>query len=400
MQPMDDVGAHEPGASETPSAATDSLADEAEKEPKSNAPDAPERPETPMIIYPALDLLNGRAVRITRETDGQMTVADDDPIAVARRWQAAGAEWLHMVDLDGAREGGARHVETLRAIAEATGLRIQFGGGVRTEDDVAAALAAGAARVVLATSAVRDADADGEATLAACLARWGERIAVSVDAHDGQITVGGWLPWATGRATDFAQAMTQLGVRTLVVANVSDNGEPTPGIEGVYTLLAELRAALPGAALIATGGVATLDDLRRLARLGVAGVVIGRALYDGALDLADALAAAANPGAPEVTATVATADAGPEDISAADTVSTPAVTAGAPAVESADDAATGEPAIAATTGALATTDAADEAPHADAVDAANEHALHVASAAVTPDEPDGLLQTKPDAHAD
>src|SRR5579863_8897594 len=110
-----------------------------------SALDAMTAPATaPLTIYPALDLLSGRAVRIMRGADGQTTVADDDPIAVAQRWQAAGATWLHVVDLDGAREGGVRHAETLRAIADATELRIQFGGGVRSEGDVAAAFAAGA----------------------------------------------------------------------------------------------------------------------------------------------------------------------------------------------------------------------------------------------------------------
>lgn len=292
----------------------------------------------PMTIYPALDLLDGRAVRITRNADGQTVVADDDPIALARRWQAAGATWLHVVDLDGAREGGVRHAETLRAIADATGLRMQVGGGVRSEDDVATAFAAGASRVTLATAAVRDA-AEGEATLAACLTRWGDAIAVSVDAHDGQITVGGWLPWATGRATDFAQAMARLGVRTLIVTNLGSDGSLEPGMDGAYALLTELRAALPEIALIAAGGVATLDDLRRLAALGVAGVVVGRALYDGAFDLADALAVAAAPPTPELlgapfasapssaaTESQAAHDDAIGDMAAADTIETPAIT--------------------------------------------------------------------------
>lgn len=259
------------------------------------APPAPLEATAPtgLTLYPALDLLNGQCVRLLRDADGQATVLADDPIAVARRWQAAGATWLHVVDLDGAREGGVRQAATLRAIVEATGLRIQFGGGMQREEDVAAAFAAGAARVTLATAVVRDV-ASGEALLRACLARWGERIAVAVDAHDGQITAGGWLPWATGSATDFAQAMALLGVRTLVVTNLDPTDTLIPSMNGAESLLAELRATLPEVALIAAGGVGSLDDLRRLARLSVTGVVIGRALYDGALDLAEALAVAAH----------------------------------------------------------------------------------------------------------
>lgn len=289
----------------------------------------------PMTIYLALDLLNGRAVRITRTADGQTTVAEDEPVAVARRWQMAGATWLHVVDLDGAREGGLRHGGPLRAIVEATGLRIQFGGGVHSEEDVAAAFAAGAARVTLATAAVRD--AEGEATLAACLARWSDAIAVSVDAHDGQITVGSWLPWATGSATDFAQAMARLGVRTLIVTNLGSDDSLAPGMDNAYALLAELRAALPQVALVAAGGVATLDDLRRLAGLGVSGVVVGRALYDGAVDLTEALAvAAATPyepsnadeafaPTPDLPGAEVARDDDIGDVAAADTIETPAV---------------------------------------------------------------------------
>ncbi len=235
----------------------------------------------PITLYPAIDLLGGRCVRLRQGDYAQADVFDDDPLAVARRWQAAGAEWLHIVDLDGARAGRLVHLEMVARIAEATGLPVQLGGGLRTERDVAAALDAGVARAILGTAAARDPE-----MLTGCLARWGERIAVAVDARDGRVAVSGWLEMTGESALDLARRMIDMGTRTLVVTSIERDGtlagSDTTGLHG-------LRAALPSARLIAAGGIATLADVRALARLGLDGAVLGRALYAGALDLAEAL---------------------------------------------------------------------------------------------------------------
>jgi phosphoribosylformimino-5-aminoimidazole carboxamide ribotide isomerase len=234
-----------------------------------------------MTMYPAIDLLGGRCVRLRQGDYAQAQIFDDDPVAAALRWKHAGAEWLHVVDLDGARAGEPKHLALVRAMVDATNLPLQLGGGLRTEAAVSAAFAAGAQRVVLGTAAARSPE-----LLAACLARWGERVTVAVDSRGGQVTVAGWLEELPDSALSFARRMARFGVRTLVVTSVERDGMLAGGDAAG---LAELRAALPAIRLIAAGGVASLDDLRRLARVGVDGVVLGRALYEGALDLAEAL---------------------------------------------------------------------------------------------------------------
>jgi len=237
-----------------------------------------------ITLYPAIDLLGGRCVRLRQGDYAQADIFDDDPVAVARRWQSEGVEWLHIVDLDGAREGKPVHLPIVSAIAAATGLPIQLGGGLRTEGDVAAAFAAGAARVILGTAAARD-----PATLAACLARWGERVAVGVDAREGRVAVAGWRESTEESALDLARRMAEMGVGTLVVTSIERDGTLAGGDTAG---LRALREALPETRLIAAGGLATIEDVRALARLRLDGAVLGRALYAGTLDLPEALCVA------------------------------------------------------------------------------------------------------------
>lgn len=237
----------------------------------------------PLTLYPAIDILGGRCVRLKQGDYSQARVYDEDPVAVARHWKDQGAEWLHIVDLDGALAGAPMHLDLVKAILDATGLSVQLGGGLRTEPDVEAAFAAGAARVVLGTAAAREPE-----LLAGCLARWNECVAVSVDSRGGQITVAGWLEVLTESAFSFAQRMARVGVRTLIVTNVERDGMLAGGDTAG---LAGLRAALPETRLIAAGGLTSLDDLRWLVAAGVDGAVLGRALYEGVLDLAEALRA-------------------------------------------------------------------------------------------------------------
>lgn len=237
-----------------------------------------------LTLYPAIDLLGGRCVRLLQGDVAGAEVFGDDPAAVARRWRAAGAEWLHVVDLDGALAGEPRQLAVVRAIVDTTGLPVQVGGGLRGEASVEAALAAGAARVLLDTAALAD-----MTLLGRCLERWNERIAVSVDSRGGQVMAAGWLEMAGVSAADVAVYVAGSGVRTLLFTNLAPDGTLT----GVDTaMLRELRPSLPDTRLIAAGGIASLDDLRALARAGLDGAVLGRALYEGTLSLTEALRAA------------------------------------------------------------------------------------------------------------
>lgn len=237
-----------------------------------------------MIVYPAIDLLGGRCVRLRQGDYARATAFDADPLDAAARWEAQGAEWLHLVDLDGARDGRPAHLAVLRQVAAATGLPIQFGGGLRTLADIAAALAAGAARVILGTAALAD-----PALLTTSLARWGERIAVAVDARAGRVAVDGWRTTTAEDAADFARRLAHQGVRTLIYTDVERDGTL---VGGNTAALARLHEVAPEVAWIVAGGVGTLEDVRRLAAAGAAGVVLGRALYEGALALPAALVAA------------------------------------------------------------------------------------------------------------
>ncbi|HEX6819611.1 MAG TPA: HisA/HisF-related TIM barrel protein [Ktedonobacterales bacterium] len=252
----------------------------------------------PLTIYPALDALRGRCVRPAERAADPPELTEDDPVVIAGRWREAGASWLHLVDLDGALRGGPQDLDLLQRIVAATGLTVQFAGGVRTAADMGAALGAGAARVILSGEVAARGD-----TLKECLARWGERVAVSVDTRDGRLTVAGWLPSISESALDFARRVADAGARTLILANVRGDGE-SDSLR--FEALAQARSALPGIALIAAGSFSSLDDLRRLAQVGMDGVVLGRPLYDGALDLAEALRVA------EESVGVAADDASPD----------------------------------------------------------------------------------------
>jgi phosphoribosylformimino-5-aminoimidazole carboxamide ribotide isomerase len=244
---------------------------------------------TAMTLYPAIDVLEGHCMRLLRGEGGETRIEDEDPVAVATRWHDAGAEWLHMVDLDGVRDGRPRNLDAVRAIVAATDLSVQFAGGMGKEDDVAAAFEAGASRALLSMTTAQDASVLGR-----CLERWGERVAVPVDARGEQELVAGWLELVPDAepALALARKLLQSGVQTLVLTNISHQRMPD---DTSASSLAELRAALQGKTLIAAGDIATLDDIRWLRGIGFDGVVLGRALYEGKLDLAEALEAARSP---------------------------------------------------------------------------------------------------------
>jgi phosphoribosylformimino-5-aminoimidazole carboxamide ribotide isomerase len=237
-----------------------------------------------MIVYPAIDLRGGRCVRLTQGDFARETVYGDDPVTVARRWAALGARWLHVVDLDGARAGRPVQAALVAAICAAVRIPVQVGGGMRDAAAVETVLDAGAARVVLGTVAVRD------PVLCARLCRtWPGRVAVGIDARDGLVRVAGWLEGAAVQATVLAREAARNGAAALVYTDIGRDGtQEGPDLAGTRAV-----AHAAGIPVIASGGVGSIDHVRAVAALagdGVSGVIVGRALYTGAVDLPEALA--------------------------------------------------------------------------------------------------------------
>lgn len=241
-----------------------------------------------MRLYPAVDILGGKAVRLTRGDYDSRKVYDEDPLQAARAFAEAGARQLHVVDLDGARSGQPANLEHLRRIAAETGLPVQFGGGLRTLESIEQALAAGAQRVILGTAAFADPE-----LLRAALERHGaERVLVSIDVRAGAVATDGWAKTRAETTSTAAQALIAAGVRQLVYTDVDRDGMLAGAdLEGIREL-----ARTPGARLIYSGGIGELEDLRRLSRLGLEsldGVIVGKALYEGRFTLDAAQAALA-----------------------------------------------------------------------------------------------------------
>lgn len=239
-----------------------------------------------MIIFPAIDLRGGRCVRLRQGDPQAETVFGDDPAAIARRWAAAGAAWLHVVNLDGALEderASAVNVQALQAILRAVPVPVQFGGGLRTIDDVARVLDLGVSRAILGTAAVRDRDLVGQA-----LARFGpERVLVAIDARDGKVAIRGWQETTELAAGELGRELYELGLGRVIYTDIARDGTLAgPNLPAVQALAAET-----GLGVIASGGVARLQDLQALAALGdgIEGAIVGRALYTGAIDLQAAL---------------------------------------------------------------------------------------------------------------
>ena len=235
-----------------------------------------------MEILPAIDLRGGRCVRLVQGDYDRETVFSDDPVATAQRWVSEGATRLHVVDLDGAREGQPVNDAPVRAIIAAVSVPVQVAGGVRDLAAVERWLAAGAARVVLGSAAVREPAFAEEA-----VRRHDERIAVSVDGRDGYFAAEGWRERTDQRVDDLLRLFYEMGVPRFIYTDIGVDGTLT---QPNYEAVAALVAATP-APLIAAGGVAMVEHLVRLAALGVEGAIVGRALYEGNVRLPEALAA-------------------------------------------------------------------------------------------------------------
>lgn len=240
-----------------------------------------------MLLYPAIDIRGGRCVRLVQGRDDAQTRYHDDPVEPARRFAEAGAEWIHVVDLDGAFDGAPRNLDILRRIA-ALGPKVQFGGGLRDRATVEAALAAGASRVIVGTRAASD-----RPFLAEIAAAHGPRLAVGIDAKDGLVAVRGWKDVTQVRATDLAKAAAELGAGTVIFTDIATDGM----LSGPnWTSLEAMLEACP-AMVIASGGVSGREDIARLARLArtrpnLGGAIVGKALYEGRATLPELLEAA------------------------------------------------------------------------------------------------------------
>lgn len=235
-----------------------------------------------MHIIPAIDIKDGRCVRLYQGKYEEVTVFDHDPVAVARRWEQLGAQRIHVVDLDGAKAGRPVNAQIVFAIVRAVNIPVQLGGGLRDQGAVDAALNLGVDRAILGTAALRDPQ-----LIARLVEKYGERIVVGVDARDGLVAAQGWTETSHVRTEELVQRMSQMGVRTVIYTDISRDGTlEGPNVDAVAELV-----QLNGPEIIASGGVARLEDLVALAGTGAAGVIVGKALYSGAFDLPQALSA-------------------------------------------------------------------------------------------------------------
>ena len=237
-----------------------------------------------MQVIPAIDLRGGRCVRLHQGDFERETVFSDDPVAMALQWQEQGGPRLHLVDLDGAASGEPAHLEVITAIVSALEIPVQVGGGIRTADTARAWLEAGVERVVIGTAAVRNPEMVAEV----CRAHGSERVVVSADARDGMVALQGWTEASEISVLDLAHRMSDIGVVRLLYTDIARDGMLTgPDVATNSRLVEETRMAI-----LASGGVSSVEDIRRLVPTGVEGVIVGRALYTGAVNLPEAVAAA------------------------------------------------------------------------------------------------------------
>ena len=237
-----------------------------------------------MEVIPAIDLRGGRCVRLHQGDFQRETVFSDDPVAMALHWQEQGGPRLHVVDLDGAATGEPAHLQVISAIVAALDIPVQVGGGIRSTAAAGAWLTAGVERVVIGTAAVRNPDMVREV----CRLHCSERVVVSIDARDGKVALQGWTEASEVNALELAERMAGLGVERLLYTDIARDGMLTgPDVETNAQLVRET-----GMAVLASGGVSSVEDILQLVPTGVEGVIVGRALYTGAVSLPDAIAAA------------------------------------------------------------------------------------------------------------
>ncbi|MBE6652035.1 MAG: 1-(5-phosphoribosyl)-5-[(5-phosphoribosylamino)methylideneamino]imidazole-4-carboxamide isomerase [Ruminococcaceae bacterium] len=233
-----------------------------------------------MHIFPAIDLYNKKAVRLFKGDYEQMTVYSDNPIEIARDFEAAGARFIHMVDLEGARDGSTPNLSIVADVAQNTSLFVEIGGGIRDMETVEKYLSAGVSRVILGTAAVND-----EAFLKAAVDKYGEKIAVGADVKDGYIAIKGWLEQSAYTLEAFLARMQEIGVKTIICTDISKDG----AMKGTNRELYRQLSAQFDMNIVASGGVSSIDDIKALADMGLYGAIIGKAYYTGAINLREAV---------------------------------------------------------------------------------------------------------------
>ena len=233
-----------------------------------------------MLIYPAIDLYGGKAVRLYKGDYAQMTVYNDDPVAVAKDFAAQGAVCIHLVDLEGAKSGTTPNFDTVAAIKAETGLFCEIGGGIRSMETIDKYLSAGIDRVILGTAAVTE-----PGFVEAAVAKFGDKIAVGIDIKDGYVAIKGWTVKSEENAMDFTAKMEKIGVKTMICTDISKDGAMEGTNHALYRELSEKFSMN----IIASGGVSSLEDVQRLSKLGIHGAIVGKAYYTGAIDLAQAI---------------------------------------------------------------------------------------------------------------
>lgn len=235
------------------------------------------------IIYPAIDIRDGKCVRLVQGDYNRETVYNEDPVSVARDWEAQGGQWIHLVDLDGAKAGHPVNDELIGRIAKAVKVPVQVGGGLRKEEDVERLLGLGVSRVILGTAAIED-----RAFVSRVLSKYGASVAIGIDARNGFVATRGWLETSEVKAEDLAVQLAAEGAETFIFTDISRDGMMSgPNVEAIVRL-----AQVSGRTVIASGGVSKPEDLDRLAAHsadGVGGAIVGKALYTGSINLAEAV---------------------------------------------------------------------------------------------------------------
>ena len=229
-----------------------------------------------MELFPAIDLIGGCAVRLVKGDYAQKTVYSENPAEVAKSFAAAGAKYLHVVDLEGAKDGGTPNLDTIRNIVEQGGLLVEVGGGIRSEEVIKKYLDAGVFRVILGTAAVQN-----PGFLEEMVQKYGEKIAVGVDIKDGMVAIKGWTEVSQESCFDFCEKLQKIGVKTIICTDISKDGLLSGTNLELYKELSEKFSV----DIVASGGVTTLDDVKKLADMGMYGAILGKALYTGNIDL-------------------------------------------------------------------------------------------------------------------
>lgn len=233
-----------------------------------------------MRIYPAIDIKNGQCVRLFKGRFDEVTVYGDSPADMAEKWEKLGGEFIHVVDLDGALKGHGVNAEKIKEICQRVSVPVQTGGGIRTMEDIESKLACGISRVIIGTKAVSDSDFIKNA-----VSKYGDKIVIGIDAKDGMVAVEGWEKTSDFTAVEFAKKMESLGVKTIVYTDIATDGTLAgPNVEAMREM-----ASAVSCDIIASGGVGSLDDILSLKDTGVEGVIVGKALYTGKVNLQDAV---------------------------------------------------------------------------------------------------------------